>query len=206
MKEFSMSEQKLAAEIRTEFGKGSARRARRANLIPAVIYGHGAEPIHIALPERQTTRAARNANALLTLDIHGEEHLALIKDIQRDPLLQIIEHIDLLTVRRGEKVTVDIPVVLHGEVAPGAVSMQEEVTVSIEAEATHLPEHIEFSIEGRQAGHHVHAADLVLPAGSTLLTDPEMLIVNISEPSGAAAGAEGEEAGAAEAAAEAPAE
>lgn len=200
-----MAEQKLAAEIRTEFGKGAARRARRADLIPAVIYGHGAEPIHITLPERPTTRAARNSNALLTLDIHGEEHLALIKDIQRDPLLQIIEHLDLLTVRRGEKVVVDVPVILHGEVAPGAVSNQEEVTVSIEAEATHIPEHIVFSIEGRKVGAHVHASDLELPKGSTLLTDPEMLIVNISEPTVQDLGAEAEEAPAAPAAAATPA-
>jgi large subunit ribosomal protein L25 len=181
-KENYMSEQKLAAEIRTEFGKGSARRARRASLIPAVIYGHGAEPIHVALPERATTRAARNANALLTLDIQGEEHLALIKDIQRDPLLQIIEHIDLLTVRRGEKVTVDVPVILTGEVASGAVANLEANTISLEAEATHIPESVEFSVEGREAGQHVHASDLVLPQGSALLTDAETMIVNISAP------------------------
>ncbi|MDQ6739268.1 MAG: 50S ribosomal protein L25/general stress protein Ctc [Actinomycetota bacterium] len=175
-------EQKLAAVVRTEFGKGSARRARRANQIPAVIYGHGAAPIHIALPERQTTRAVRGANALLTLDIQGDVHLALVKDIQRDPLLQIIEHIDLLTVRKGEKVIVDVPVVLIGEVAPGAVTNQEEVTISLEAEATNLPKHVEVDIAGREVGAHIYAADLVLPAGSVLLADPELLIVNISEP------------------------
>ena len=109
-----MSEQKLAAEVRTEFGKGFARRARRANLIPAVIYGHGAEPIHITLPAKATTLAVRKANALLTLDVNGEEHLALVKDVQRDPIKQIIEHIDLLTVIKGEKVTVDIPVHIVG--------------------------------------------------------------------------------------------
>lgn len=189
-----MAEQKLAAQLRTEFGKGAARRARRADLIPAVIYGHGAEALHISLPERETTRAARHANALLTLDIEGEVHLALVKDIQRDPLLQIIEHIDLLTVRSGEKVIVDVPVILHGEVAPGAVSNQEEVTISIEAEATHIPAHVEFSIEGREVGQHVHASDLVLPKGSTLLTDPEMLILNVSEPTVQDLGTEGEAA------------
>lgn len=177
-----MSETKLAAQLRTEFGKGAARRARRANQIPAVIYGHGAEPIHIALPERETVRAARGANALLTLDINGEEHLALVKDIQRDPVLQIIEHIDLLTVRRGEKVTVDIPVVLTGEVAPGAVVNQDANTINVEAEATHLPSSLEVSIEGRTPGQHVFASDIVLPAGVTLLADAETLIANISEP------------------------
>ena len=113
-----MSEQKLAAEVRTEFGKGFARRARMNGQIPAVIYGHGAEPIHITLPAKSTTLAVRVANALLSLDINGEEHLALVKDIQRDPIKQIIEHVDLLTVRKGEKVTVDVPVHVTGELAP----------------------------------------------------------------------------------------
>jgi large subunit ribosomal protein L25 len=148
-KEIYMSEQKLAAEVRTEFGKGFARRARMANLIPAVIYGHGAEPIHITLPAKATTLAVRTANALLSLDVNGEEHLALVKDVQRDPIRQIIEHIDLLTVIKGEKVTVDIPVHLVGELAPGNVYNQELTVISLEAEATHLPTAVEVSIEGR---------------------------------------------------------
>lgn len=188
-----MSEQKLAAEVRTEFGKGFARRARMANLIPAVIYGHGAEPIHITLPAKATTLAVRTANALLTLDIDGEQHLALVKDIQRNPIKQIIEHLDLLTVRTGEKVTVDVPVHLSGELAPGNVHNLEMTTVSLEAEATHLPTAIEVSIEGRGAGEHIHASDLVLPKGSVLLADPEALVVNISE--AVEIPEEGEEAG-----------
>jgi large subunit ribosomal protein L25 len=176
-----MSEQKLAAEVRTEFGKGYARRARMANLIPAVIYGHGADPIHITLPAKATTLAVRTANALLSLDINGEGHLALVKDVQRDPIKQIIEHIDLLTVRQGEKVTVDVPVHVSGETAPGTVHNLELTVVSLEAEATHLPESVEVSIEGRAAGEHIHASDLVLPKGSVLLTDAEALVVNISE-------------------------
>ena len=176
-----MSEQKLAAELRTEFGKGYARRARMANLIPAVIYGHGAEPIHVTLPAKATTLAVRTANALLSLDINGEGHLALVKDVQRDPIKQIIEHIDLLTVRKGEKVTVDVPVHVAGETAPGTVHNLELTVVSHEAEATHLPEAVEVSIEGRGAGEHNHASDLVLPKGSVLLTDAEALVVNISE-------------------------
>ena len=176
-----MSEQKLAAEVRTEFGKGYARRARMANLIPAVIYGHGAEPIHITLPAKATTLAVSTANALLSLDINGEGHLALVKDVQRDPIKQIIEHIDLLTVRQGEKVTVDVAVHVSGETAPGTVHNLELTVVSLEAEATHLPESVEVSIEGRAAGEHIHASDLVLPKGSVLLTDPEALVVNISE-------------------------
>jgi large subunit ribosomal protein L25 len=161
-----MSEQKLAAEVRTEFGKGYARRARMANLIPAVIYGHGADPIHITLPAKATTLAVRTANALLSLDINGEGHLALVKDVQRDPIKQIIEHIDLLTVRQGEKVTVDVPVHVSGETAPGTVHNLELTVVSL---------------EGRAAGEHIHASDLVLPKGSVLLTDAEALVVNISE-------------------------
>ena len=176
-----MSEQKLAAEVRTEFGKGYARRARMANLIPAVIYGHGADPIHVTLPAKATTLAVRTANALLSLDINGEGHLALVKDVQRDPIKQIIEHIDLLTVRQGEKVTVDVPVHVSGETAPGTVHNLELTVVSLEAEATHLPESVEVSIEGRAAGEHIHASDLVLPKGSVLLTDAESLVVNISE-------------------------
>lgn len=209
-----MSEQKLAAELRTEFGKGYARRARMANLIPAVIYGHGAEPIHVTLPAKATTLAVRTANALLSLDINGEAHLALVKDVQRDPIKQIIEHIDLLTVRQGEKVTVDVPVHVEGETAPGTVHNLELTTVSLEAEATHLPEAVEVSIEGRGAGEHIHASDLVLPKGAVLLTDAEALVVNISEAveiaeeeegtgEAAAAPAEGEaQAAAGEAAAE----
>ena len=176
-----MAEQKLAAEVRTEFGKGFARRARMANLIPAVIYGHGADPIHITLPAKATTLAVRTANALLSLDINGEEHLALVKDIQRNPIKQIIEHLDLLTVRKGEKVTVDVNVHVSGDVAPGNVQNLEMTTVSLEAEATHVPTAVEVSIEGRAAGEHIHASDLVLPKGTVLLTDPEALVVNISE-------------------------
>ncbi|NUT70765.1 50S ribosomal protein L25/general stress protein Ctc [Pseudarthrobacter sp. C4D7] len=176
-----MSEQKLAAELRTEFGKGYARRARMANLIPAVIYGHGADPIHVTLPAKATTLAVRTPNALLSLDINGEGHLALVKDVQRDPVKQIIEHIDLLTVRKGEKVTVDVAVHVEGESAPGTVHNLELTTVSLEAEATHLPTAVEVSIEGRAAGEHIHASDLVLPKGTVLLTDAEALVVNISE-------------------------
>ena len=176
-----MSEQKLAAELRTEFGKGYARRARANHQIPAVIYGHGAEPIHVTLPAKATTLAVRTANALLSLDINGEGHLALVKDIQRDPVKQIIEHIDLLTVRQGEKVTVDVPVHVEGETAPGTVHNLELTVVSLEAEATHLPTAVVVNVEGRAAGEHIHASDLVLPKGSILLTDAESLVVNISE-------------------------
>ena len=168
-----MSEQKLAAEVRTEFGKGFARRARMAGLIPAVIYGHGAEPIHITLPAKATTLAVRIANALLSLDVNGEEHLALVKDIQRDPIKQIIEHIDLLTVRKGEKVTVDVPVHLDRRTGSGQ-RLQPGTD-------RHLPRGRGNPPADRHRGQHRrpfrrpahHASDLVLPKGSVLLADAE---------------------------------
>ncbi|MFJ3957600.1 50S ribosomal protein L25/general stress protein Ctc [Arthrobacter sp. NPDC090010] len=188
-----MSETKLETELRTEFGKGYARRARAAGKIPAVVYGHGAEPLHVNLPGRATTLAVRVSNALLNLVIDGEEHLTIVKDIQRDPIKQIIEHIDLLTVKKGEKVAVDVPVHVTGEAVAGVVANQEATTVSLEAEATHVPSAVEFNIDGREAGAHVHASDLVLPKGTALLSDPETLIVNLSE-APAAAAADTEEA------------
>jgi large subunit ribosomal protein L25 len=177
-----MSEQKLAAHVRTEFGKGFARQARRANMIPAVVYGHGADPIHILLPAKSTTLAVRTANALLTLDIDGEEHLALVKDIQRNPIKQIVQHLDLLTVRRGEKVEVDVAIHVEGEAAPEVVANLEANTVLVEADATQLPEAFVANIEGREVGEHIFASDLVMPAGVTLITDPETLVVNLMPP------------------------
>jgi large subunit ribosomal protein L25 len=177
-----MSEQKLAAHVRTEFGKGAARQARRANMIPAVIYGHGAEAIHVLLPSKATTLAVRTPNALLTLDINGEDHLALVKDIQRNQLKRIVEHLDLLTVRRGEKVQVDVAIHVEGETLPDVVFNLETNTVLVEAEATHLPETLTVSIEGHNIGEHVYASDIVLPEGVTLLTDSETLIVNVTAP------------------------
>ena len=177
-----MSEQKLAATTRTDFGKGAARKARVAGKIPAVIYGHGADVMHILLPAKATTLAVRTPNALLDIDVDGEAHLALAKDIQRDPIKQIIEHIDLLTVRKGEKVEVEVNVHVEGELAPGSsVFNQEANTVLVAADATNLPETITVSIEGRTAGEHIYAKDLELPAGVELLLDPETMVINISE-------------------------
>ena len=177
-----MSDQKLAATTRTDFGKGAARKARVAGKIPAVIYGHGADVMHILLPAKATTLAVRTPNALLTIDVDGESHLALAKDIQRDPIKQIIEHIDLLTVRKGEKVEVEVNVHVEGEVAPGTVFNQEAVTMLVSADATNLPESIKVSVEGRKAGEHITAGDIELPAGVELLLDPETMVVNVSEP------------------------
>ncbi|WP_336711216.1 50S ribosomal protein L25/general stress protein Ctc [Arthrobacter sp. USHLN218] len=199
-----MSDLKLSAEVRSEFGKGAARRARRNEQIPAVIYGHGAEPLHVLLPAKATTLALRTANALLTLDVEGEEHLALAKDIQRDPLLQIIEHVDLLTVRQGEKVQVDVSVHVDGEIAAGAVFNLEHPTVLVEADATHLPERLTVNVEGREVGEHVHASDLVLPKGVALLVEADTIIATVSAPAVTEEPAEGEAA--AEGAEAAPAE
>ncbi|MER2136033.1 MAG: 50S ribosomal protein L25/general stress protein Ctc [Arthrobacter sp.] len=198
-----MSEQKLAATTRTDFGKGAARKARVAGKIPAVIYGHGADVMHILLPAQATTLAVRTPNALLDIDVDGEGHLALAKDIQRDPIKQIIEHIDLLTVRKGEKVEVEVNVHVEGELAPGSsVFNQEANTVLVAADATNLPETITVSIEGRKAGEHIFAKDLELPAGVELLLDPETMVINISESAVQDLGAGEEETAAAPAASE----
>jgi large subunit ribosomal protein L25 len=176
-----MSDLTLNAEKRTQFGKGAARKIRRDHKIPAVMYGHGADPIHITLPGHDTMMALKNPNALLTIVIDGDEQMALAKDVQRDPIKPIIEHVDLVVVRKGEKVTVDIPVHLEGEAGPETVVQLDHPSISVEAEATHIPEHVTVSIEGLPAGTQIHASDLTMPAGATLVTDPEALIVNITQ-------------------------
>jgi large subunit ribosomal protein L25 len=177
-----VSEFKLAAEARTEFGKGAARRIRRANKIPAVLYGHGTDPVHITLPGHETMLAVRQTNALFSIDLDGKAQLAVAKDVQRDPVRNVIEHLDLLVVDRGEKIAVDISVNVVGESAPGTIHIVESQTLSVQAEATHIPESIEVSIEGMEAGTHVTAGDVKLPAGSELLTDPTHTVVTVSQP------------------------
>jgi large subunit ribosomal protein L25 len=176
------SESKIQAEPRTEFGKGAARRIRRADKVPAVLYGHGADPVHITMPGHDTMLALKHggANALLTITVEGKEQMALPKQIQRDPIKGFLEHLDLIIVRKGEKVTVDIPVHLAGEPTPDALIVTETALVSVEAEATHIPEYIEVSIEGLKVGDQILAKDLQVPSGSTLLTDEETLIVNVT--------------------------
>ncbi len=171
---------RIVAEPRTEFGKGAARRIRRAAKIPAVMYGHGAAPVHLTLPGHQTMLAVKLANALLTLSIDGQEQLALVKDVQRDPIKPIIEHIDLVVVRRGEKVTVDVPITTVGAAGPETLVTVESQTLQVLAEATNIPEVIEVDIEGAPAGTQFLAGQLALPAGVTLEGDPELLIVNIT--------------------------
>lgn len=177
-----MSE-KIKAESRTEFGKGAARRIRREHKVPAVIYGHGNEPVHVTLPGHDTMMALKHggANALLELDIDGKTQLALTKQVQVDPIRRVLEHIDFVAVVKGEKVTVDVPVHLTGEAARETLVVTENATVQLEAEATHIPEFIEVDIEGAAAGTQILASDLKLPSGSTLLLDPETLIVNVTE-------------------------
>ena len=177
-----MSEVKLAATARTEFGKGAARRLRRAGQIPAVLYGHGTEPVHVALPGHETMLAVKHANALFEIQIDGKPVLALAKDVQREPVRNIIEHVDLLIVKRGEKVLVEIPVTVVGESAPGTIHVVETQTLSLEAEATRLPESVEVDIEGLAEGTIIKAGDVTLPAGTTLAGDPEVAIVAISTP------------------------
>jgi large subunit ribosomal protein L25 len=175
--------EKIVAEPRTEFGKGAARRIRRDDKIPAVIYGHGNEPIHVILPGHQTMMALKHggANALLALDVDGSEQLALTKDVQIDPIRRVIEHLDFVAVRRGEKVTVDVPIHVVGDAAPETLVVTENAVLSVEAEATHIPEFFEVSVEGAQVGTQIHAKDLALPSGTTLLADEELLIVNVTQ-------------------------
>ncbi|GAA3068465.1 MULTISPECIES: 50S ribosomal protein L25/general stress protein Ctc [Actinomycetes] len=194
----------IPATLRTEFGKGAARQARRSGQIPAVVYGHGEDPIHLLLPNHETTLAVRNPNALITLDIEGKKQLVLPKDIQRDAIYRSVDHLDLLAVRSGEKVVVDAPVEVIGEPASGFEYLLDQPTVAVEAEATHLPESISIDITDRD--ENALPEHLQLPAGVTLaLTDLESPVVTIYEPTAQDLG-EDEGAEEAEAADEAPAE
>ena len=170
----------LATEARTTFGKGVARKIRAQNKIPAVIYGHGTEPQHVTLPGHETALILRKSNQVLELDIDGKIQLALVKDVQKDPVRQIIEHIDLIVVRKGEKVTVDVTVHLEGESAPGTNVNQDSNTLSLEVEATHIPESVTVSIEGLEEGAQILAKDVALPTGAVLISDPEALVVGIT--------------------------
>jgi len=172
---------KLVAEKRTQFGKGAARKIRRDHKIPAVMYGHGAEPVHITLPGHDTMMALKTANALLTIVVDGDEQLALAKDVQRDAIKPVIEHVDLVIVRKGEKVTVDVPVHLEGEAAPETVVTLDAQTLQLEVEATHIPENLVVSVEGLEAGTQVKASDVDLPRGAALVVDEDTLVVNVTQ-------------------------
>jgi large subunit ribosomal protein L25 len=179
----TVSEVRLAAEPRTEFGKGAARRTRRAGKIPAVLYGHGSDPKHLALPALEFARVVREhgQNAVLTLEIgSASSELALTKTVTTHPIKNYIEHVDLLLVRRGEKVTVDVPIVVNGEAAPSTLVTHDLTSLQIEVEALHIPDRVEVSIEGAPAGTQILAGQVPLPAGATLATDPDALVVAVN--------------------------
>ncbi|MGS0687504.1 50S ribosomal protein L25/general stress protein Ctc [Nakamurella sp. GG22] len=175
-----MSEVRLSAEIRTEFGKGGARRTRRAGKIPAVLYGHGTEPRHLSLPARDFSHALKGgANTVLTLQFPDGDELALPKSVVRHPLRDYVEHVDLLLIRRGEKVTVDIQLHFVGEAASGTLVLTEANSISVEVEAMSIPESLTVDLEGLEAGTQILAGEVALPAGAVLITDPEALLVAV---------------------------
>lgn len=175
-----MSEVRIAAEPRTEFGKGPARRTRRAGRVPAVLYGHGTDPRHISLPGHELMLALKSANVLLRLQgLDGGEELALPKDVQRDPLKGFLEHVDLIVVSSGETVTVEVPIQLTGDIAPDGMLDQQMIQVSLEVEATHIPQSVEVSVEGMVVGDAIHAKDIKLPTGATLDAEDDALVLHI---------------------------
>ncbi|MGW5864779.1 50S ribosomal protein L25/general stress protein Ctc [Streptomyces sp. NPDC055239] len=176
-----MPEVKITAEVRSEFGKGAARRLRRADKLPAVVYGHGADPIHIALPHHGTLMALKTANVLINLDIDGKSQLVIPKAVQRDAVRTgILEHVDLLLVRKGEKVSVDIYVHTEGELAPGGNLLEHVLNaLPVEAEATHIPESVTVSIAGLEAGATILAKDIPLPAGTTLNVEDDVVVLQV---------------------------
>ncbi len=178
--QFPVADIKIQAEERNEFGKGAARRIRRADKVPAVLYEHGATPLHVTLPGHALMLALKNSNALLSIDVAGKSHLAIPKQVQRDPIRGFIEHADMLMVKRGEKVIVDIPIHFSGDAEPGSLTQTELNSLSLEAEATHIPDRVEVSIEGLEIGTQVHVSDLELPKGTTLVSDGELLVLQIT--------------------------
>jgi large subunit ribosomal protein L25 len=175
-----VAEVQISAELRTEFGKGAARRTRREHKIPGVLYGHGNEPRHISLPGHDLMLALKTQNVLLNITIEGKSELALPKDIQRDKVRGTLEHVDLLVVRRGEKVKVDVAVHVAGDPALDSLVNIELNALEVLAEATHIPTGFEVDITGRPIGSQILAKEIVLPAGVELVTDPEHLVVNIT--------------------------
>ncbi|MER0446222.1 50S ribosomal protein L25/general stress protein Ctc [Streptomyces sp. Edi4] len=195
-----MSEVKLAADVRTSFGKGAARSIRRENKVPGVIYGHGTEPVHVTLPGHELLLALRTPNVLLSLDVDGKTELAIPKAVQRDAIKGFLVHVDLLLVKKGEKVTVEVAVETEGDLAPGSFLVENVLnTLSVETEATHIPTSVTVSIAGLEAGAAILAKDVALPSGTTLATDPEAVVIQIlaaqaEEPAAESEAAEGAEA------------
>jgi large subunit ribosomal protein L25 len=204
-------EVRIEAEPRTEFGKGAARSIRRAGRVPGVMYGHGAENRHFTLPGHELMIALKTPNVLISIaGLGGRPVLALPKAVQRDAIRGFIEHVDMIEVRSGEKVTVEIPIRVSGEVFSGGLLNQQLVQIAVEAEATHLPDGVDVDVEGMEVGTAVHAKDIALPSGTTLVTDPEALVLQVTAQQaadlGEAAEGEGAEGEAAEASAESAAE
>ncbi|MFF9481318.1 50S ribosomal protein L25/general stress protein Ctc [Streptomyces sp. NPDC014733] len=194
-----MAEVKLTAQVRTEFGKGAARQARRDNLVPAVIYGHGAEPKHVAIHNHALMMALKTPNVLIRLDVDGQDELVIPKAVQREAIRGFLVHVDFLSVKKGEKVTVEVPIVTEGDLAPGANLLEHLMnTLSVEAEATHLPESVTVSIAGLTAGDSVQAKDVVLPAGTSLAVEDDAVVLQVvaAQAEAAAESAEGEGASA----------
>ncbi|MBX0299654.1 50S ribosomal protein L25/general stress protein Ctc [Cryobacterium sp. 1639] len=176
------SNNKISADARNSFGKGAARKLRVLGKIPAVIYGHGTDPVHVALPAHEIGLLLRRANAVLELDVEGTTHLTLVKDVQKDPVRQIIEHLDLIVIRKGEKVQVEVAVHVVGEPAPGTTADLDAKTLLLEVEATNIPQSVSFDVEGLEDGALVHASEFTLPAGASLISDPEMVVIGVHLP------------------------
>lgn len=190
-----MAEVKISAEVRSEFGKGAARRTRRANKVPAVIYGHGADTVHVTLPGHDLMMALKTANALISLDIEGRNELVIPKAVQRNAIRGHIEHVDLLAVKLGEKVTVEVAVHTEGELAPGANLLENVLnTLTVEAEATHIPKSVTVSVAGLGAGDSIVAKDVPLPSGTTLVTDEDAVVIQVLAAQAEEPTAEGAEA------------
>ncbi|BDD83901.1 50S ribosomal protein L25 [Tsukamurella pulmonis] len=193
---------KLVATVRTEFGKGAARRARRDGLVPVVLYGHGTEPQHFTVVARDFAAILRKdgTNAVLNLEVDGKQQLALTKQVVVHPLRNYIEHTDLLVIKKGEKVVVSVPVVIEGEPAGGTQVAQDLNEVEVEADALNIPENIVFNVHNLEAGTQITAGQLEVPAGATVITDAEALVINITEIAAADTPSEDEDEAAAEAA------
>ncbi|MDY7526952.1 MULTISPECIES: 50S ribosomal protein L25/general stress protein Ctc [Cryobacterium] len=181
-KDKKVIDNKIDADLRTKFGKGAARKLRVLGKIPAVIYGHGTDPVHVALPSHQIGLILRRANAVLELEVNGETHLTLVKDVQKDPVRQIIEHLDLIVIRKGEKVQVDVAVHLTGEIIAGNVIDLDIKSLLLEVEATNIPQNIVVNVDGLDEGAQIKAGEIVLPDGAVLISDADAVVISVHLP------------------------
>jgi len=181
-KDKKVIDNKIDADLRTKFGKGAARKLRVLGKIPAVIYGHGTDPVHVALPSHQIGLILRRANAVLELEVNGETHLTLVKDVQKDPVRQIIEHLDLIVIRKGEKVQVEVAVHMTGEIIAGNVIDLDIKTLLLEVEATNIPQNVVVDVEGLDVDAQIKAGDIVLPDGAVLISDADAVVISVHLP------------------------